>query len=498
MKRIIPFIFCFSIFSTFASAQKENSTSDFEFLVNKIHNDYPGFKDKITPPKDIELKALEHKIRVVITKSPDSSFYYFRKYTEFFKDFHLRIGRVSPNSSKLEKAQVSSYGENFAFDSITLKTLSLSTGSIEGIWTSNRGDIAIKRSLKNDSFLGIATNFSNWDSGQVMFEFVQKNDTLFEIVKHSNFNNIRPRKGIASLYVNNYFLEIYDQTFFVRKSNSRNYDLASIKTYIPNHPNGTNTFFVTAILSDSTFYIRVPSFSGMKQTIESALKKYKPEILKRPNMIIDIRNNGGGQDDEYQMLSKIIYTNPYESKGVEWYATKGNIKIFEDALKAGEIRNGQEGIIWTEALVKEMKENIGKFVVHPFNRSDNDITITEDTIYSNPRRIGIIINENNGSSAEQFLLESKNSKKVTLFGNKPTAGVLDYSNAISVDFPSGNYDLTIPMTRSTRLPENPIDNIGIKPDIIIPFPETTQLFDKLDSWTEFVKNYFEIQTTNKN
>ena len=497
MKTIISFAFCLLISSALASAQKENLTSDFDFLVNKIQSDYPGFKDKINPEKEIELKALENKIRHIIANSPDSGFYYFRKYTEFFKDFHLRVGKVRQNSSKPEKAQFSSYGENIVLDSITLKTLSSSTGSIEGIWTSRRGDIAINKSAKNELFLGIAANYANWDTGQVMYEFVQKNDTLFEIIEHSNYKNIRPKKGIASLSLNDYFLEIHDQAYFVRKSNSKTYDLASIKTYIPKYPNGTNTYFVTAILSDSTFYIRVPSFDGMKEEIENALNKYRPEIMKRPNMIIDIRNNGGGQDDEYQMLSKLIYTNPYESKGVEWYATKGNIKIFEDALSAGEIRNGQEGIKRTEALVKEMKTNPGKFVVNPYDKSNNDI-ITEDTIYSNPKRIGIIINENNGSSAEQFLIESKNSKKVTLFGNKSTAGVLDYSNAVSVDFPSGKYELTFPMTRSARLPDYPIDNIGIKPEIVIPFPPAVQLFDKLDSWVEFVKNYLELQPANKN
>lgn len=85
-----------------------------------------------------------------------------------------------------------------------------------------------------------------------------------------------------------------------------------------------------------------------------------------------------------------------------------------------------------------------------------------------------------------------------MFGNQSTAGVLDYSNAVTVEFPSGKYELTFPMTRSQRLPEHPIDNIGIKPDIIIPFPATIQLFDKLDNWIYFVKNYLEVTGEEKN
>ena len=90
-----------------------------------------------------------------------------------------------------------------------------------------------------------------------------------------------------------------------------------------------------------------------------------------------------------------------------------------------------------------------------------------------------------------------NSKKVILFGNHSTAGVLDYSNAVSTNFPSGKYQLTFPMTRSQRLPENPIDNIGIKPDVIIPFHDTEQLYDKLDIWVYFVKNYLELSGSKK-
>ena len=109
-----------------------------------------------------------------------------------------------------------------------------------------------------------------------------------------------------------------------------------------------------------------------------------------------------------------------------------------------------------------------------------------------PRNIGIIINEGNASSAEQFLLAVRQSDKVILFGNSNTAGVLDYSNITPNAMPSNNFQLWCPMTRSKRLPENPVDNIGIAPDVIIPYSATEQLFDKLDSWVYFVQNYLEL------
>lgn len=493
MKKSTILIIFFAFWFSTSPAQVMNCQSDLDFLFQKIHNDYPGFNDKITAENVVELKILESRFQQNISKFPDSCYFYLRKYAEFFKDSHLRVRMVGQNSLELTKSPISTYGENIDVEKINLKEFSSATNSIEGLWKSWRGNILVLKSPKNNSYLGVALEYSNWDKGQVIYEFKQQNDSILNIIIHSNFQGRKSKTGIASLHLSCRFLEIHDETFFIRATNSEVYDLASMHTYMPKYPNGINTYFVATILSDSTFYIRIPSFMGYKDKIETTFKKYSDEIQRRPNMIIDIRNNGGGLDEEYQKLYEIIYTNPSEGKGVEWYATKGNIKIFEDAIKAGEIRNGEEGIQWTKELITEMKRNIGGFVVHPFNKKSNESVNKNDTIYLYPRKVGIIINERNASSAEQFLLAARNSKKVTLFGDRPTAGVLDYSNAVSVNFPSGKYKLTIPMTRSTRLPENPIDNIGIKPDIIIPFPPTVQLFDNLDIWVIFVKNYLELQ-----
>jgi len=264
-------------------------------------------------------------------------------------------------------------------------------------------------------------------------------------------------------------------------------------TDFPEYPNGRNIFPLATKLSDSTFYLRITSFED--DEAEVSTRKHWSEITSMPNLIIDIRGNGGGQDNFYQILADLIYTNPYESKGVEWYATGNNIKMYENAIKDGKIKNGEEGIRWTNALLNEMKKNIGGFVIHPM--MGHDETVKRDTVFPFPKNVGIIIDDGNASSAEQFLLDAKESSKVLLFGNCNTAGVLDYSNAISEKLPSNNYELIFPMTRSRRLPDHPIDNIGISPDVYVPYPATHQLFDRLDQWVYFVKYYLELSNKKK-
>ena len=67
-----------------------------------------------------------------------------------------------------------------------------------------------------------------------------------------------------------------------------------------------------------------------------------------------------------------------------------------------------------------------------------------------------MINENCGSTTEQFLLTAKQSKKVKLFGTT-TLGSLDISNMYSVNSPCGEYKLWYGLTKSFRIPEMLID-----------------------------------------
>ncbi len=476
-----------------AVSQTNDCLKDFDFMVKKIQADYPGYNIKVTDANKSQLMLLEKEIRQKITIHPDSCGYYFNNYTDFFKDHHLRVNRIrNEKQQQTEIMEISTYGKNLYVNVDSLHQTTKNSTGIEGVWEGFRQKFIVTKD--GQKYVGVVVNSQGWKNGQVIYEFEPINDTVFNVINYSLIKNKNPYKTEASLNLKGKIIEIHDDTRFVRKSDSQILDKSILYSYVPVFPNGLNTYPLALYLDDSTYYLRIPSFYS--NTGNEFVLKHWDEIMSRPNLIIDIRNNGGGQDNYYEELARLIYTKPIETKGVEWYASKGNIKYFEDAMEKGEIRNGEEGMKWTEALVEAMKKNIGGFVTHPY--SLNDIpTGKKDTIYSMPRKIGIIINGGNASSAEQFLLAARQSDKVILFGNCNTAGVLDYSNITPNPLPSNNYQLWCPMTRSKRLPENPIDNIGIAPDVIIPFPATEQLYDKLDDWVYFVKNYLNLNEEKK-
>lgn len=473
-----------------ANAQTNDCIKDFDYLVGKIKADYPGYSVKVNAKTAPELKKLEQELRKKIQLYPDSCGKYLSLYAAWFKDNHLRTQRVRSSSNSASTKDGRKY---IVIKADSLSILQSKKNTPEGVWHSYRGDIAIIKAPNSKEYSAVSISFKDYEKNQIAFTLTETKEGEYALVSFPQYNGYKPVKGKASLYLNDRVIELHGEEYFVRQTNSSIFDDAFLRSYLPVNPNGTNTFPLALQLSDSTFYIRVSSFAY--DYAERTIKKYWSAVTSSPNLIIDIRNNGGGQDNYYQILADLIYTHPYESKGVEWYATENNIKMGEDAIKNGDVKNGEEGIRWMKTLVDAMKQNPGKFVNHPM--MGNDQVVSSDTIYLYPKKVGIIINENNGSAAEQFLLTAKHSSKVTLFGNSNTAGVLDYSNAISENFPSNKYSLTFPMTRSRRLPDNPIDNIGIAPDVYIPYAATEQLFNRLDNWVYFVKDYLEIITTKK-
>ncbi|MBK8496873.1 MAG: hypothetical protein IPL50_19165 [Chitinophagaceae bacterium] len=103
-----------------------------------------------------------------------------------------------------------------------------------------------------------------------------------------------------------------------------------------------------------------------------------------------------------------------------------------------------------------------------------------------PSLVGVLIDKKCGSTTEQFLLAAKQSKKVVMFGEN-SAGVLDYANMHFLDFPCFEWRLGYATSRSRRLPEQPVDNIGISPDIHLESYTETKTQDWVSYATEYLK-----------
>lgn len=224
------------------------------------------------------------------------------------------------------------------------------------------------------------------------------------------------------------------------------------------------------LLSKETLLISLPSFDwAERKNVDSLIKKYELTLKQTPNWIIDLRGNMGGTDFVFSPLLPYLYTKPIATFPSEFWATTGNIKIYEQKLADPDV--AKETKAYISNIVALMKQNIGHFV-NPTGK--DSVAITLDSVYANPRRIAFLIDRNTASSAESFLLMAKQSEKVKIYGEN-SYGMLDYANYEFFDIPCAHYNLTIPISRSKRLPKNPIDNIGISPDVKIDNSEKEKL-----------------------
>jgi hypothetical protein len=180
--------------------------------------------------------------------------------------------------------------------------------------------------------------------------------------------------------------------------------------------------------------------------VDSLFAAQKENLSKSSNLIIDLRNNGGGSDDVYSVISPYLYTQPIKGIGVDALATNDNIKGWELILAQ------------YPDLPTETKQEIQNLIDKMKQQINQNVNIAEDDIDSSftqllfPKNVVILINE---------------SKKVTLMGQN-TQGTLDYSNLRESDFCEMPYKLYTPTTRSRRIDIGEgIDGIGIKPNIYL-------------------------------
>lgn len=226
-------------------------------------------------------------------------------------------------------------------------------------------------------------------------------------------------------------------------------------------------------VDSETFLIRFPSCEGdpSLEWVNESIEAYKKSQCKY--LIIDIRGNGGGQDTYYKPYLKLLYDRESLSKGVEIRNSKDNISY---------VKTQVERLPWLQEVVSNAENSNEDFI--PLVE---DHIIKYDTINSLPIKAAIIIDSNVASSGEQMILDIKGcSSRTIVYGKGNTLGCLDYSNTRRADMRGCGITTYVPMTRSSRLPDNGIDETGIAPDVRISLPLPKKLTNNIDDWVLWV------------
>jgi hypothetical protein len=435
---------------------------EFSKIKNHLELNYAGFKDKVTPKNSKKYKEFTAQKEQVAARAKNKSQCYFviNQWMSYFNDNHLYTVLNAEAIEKIDpkKLQTDFPIEKLAVSEAQIKKLENVKG-IEGIYTKKGEGFSIavlknKNSFRDYVAVVIKSSDSKFANGTVLAELKEKSaKEYFFLYNSSNklaFSTIKPKDNeLISGFVKN-GKEIID---------NQNYN------------------FEAKLLNEKTLYFNIPSFSwDAKPIIDSLFAAQKENLSKSSNLILDLRNNGGGSDDVYYIISPYLYTQPIKGIGLDMFASNDNIKGWELMLQDPNLPS--ENKAEYQKMVDKLKLNLNQ-----------NVNIVEDYVDSShtpmlfPKNVVILINEGCASSTEQFLLEAKQSKKVTLMGQN-TMGTLDYSNLRESNFCEIPYKIYTPTTRTRRIDLGEgIDGIGIKPNIYL-----TEKQDWVQEALKFVNN----------
>lgn len=443
---------------TFVNAQSCNCENELQFVTHYYESNLPGFKDNVTESNYKNYLSFKEELKINASKVCDSKSECFKLltyYVEFFKDNHSNIDYNDYQKIKeSDTKDLNNFLKSDIFQKHEKTDINLSSfvnqdiSSIENIYQS-KDSVYTVRIIKQKNgvrdYVGVIIDSRTplWTKGQIKFELISKDDKKFDMLLYMRdhsikyFNNIELKNGILA---NNWFNTLLKQRH----------------TYNIDSPNK----LIFKEIDSQTNYIYIPTFSGYwSAKLDSFYSKYDKTIQSKPYLIIDVRNNGGGSDDNANPLLKYIYTKPFYSDKVELYVTEENIRKSVEWYES----NKRDTINFDKTFMKEISDEIERMKNAPLNsfisRNDKHL-IKLKKVLKSPTKVAVIMNRNCASSCESLLFWAMESDKCILMGEN-SGGYVGYGEIGSTPTPYFKFNLGCTMTRYNY--QRAYESIGIPP-----------------------------------
>jgi hypothetical protein len=441
---------CIIFLCPVVDAQDCNCQSNLDSLIFSIENNYIGFQQKTQGQNKEGYRNLVDKIRKESLMCDHFKCYsLLSTYLGFFKDPHLRmiISRLEPGNKYLDTLRVMFAqlpARDISLDSLT-KAFSINSDSrsIEGFWSLPEYNyrIAIIRGDSTDHYEAVIIDADNlkWFRGQVKMKLKGRNpyDISFYIADH----NMVSIKASAVDDV----LDLGELGVWRKERNG-----VTINT--------TNTPMVSYnVLSNKTAIIKIRSADiSYRDTLNEIVTNNWSDLIKKENLIIDLRDNSGGHIMTFDTLRSLYATTTIHTDDFYLKSSKDNIELYEEALYNPNFNDEEKAEF--KGLVDTLKAHPDQVVLIS---KDDSICVRARTV---PEKIAIITNRRTGSAAELFVLYARQSNKVIVVGDN-TKGALDFTEiGRNRGLPCPMWQYICPMGTGGHKYIPLIDNIGISPD----------------------------------
>lgn len=445
------------------SLLRKRNLADFDFVIDKVRQNYAGWDTKVSSSTKRKLDSLTAQLRKEAETASDVELTaLLSRWISFFEDRHtivlpLGAGATSSRAGGAAPAPLATPQIPWTEETVRARLGELvDPDPLEGIWSigENYRVGVLRTSPEKSQFAAVilTTKADNWHVGQVKALVSRGADNVLKILLRMRDHSEVPTD--AHLAAEGTVVQSQLGDSWVREFPALP-DPGFADRHVP-----SGKLFIKRI-SDKTIWLRIPWFTDeYAKPLKDLIAANQSDIDAAPNMIIDIRGNGGGSDYVYGPLIPLIYTRPIVNFGAEVRATDDNIALrhqMAEKLKA----EAPEQAARLEQLNGLMRKSLGGYV------SGRNFGFTRlESVRPFPRRVVVLI-DGAASTAEQFLLTARQSHKVTLMGQTNSAGVVDFANAVSMKTPSGRNVVQWAISRTLRLPDDPVDPYGIPPYVRI-------------------------------
>lgn len=443
----------------FVQAQDTGCEEDFKYVSNFIESNFPGFNKDVT--QDNRQNYLQFKTQLASeinkVKNKNQCLKCLTYYVEYFKDNHTKMrspSRISVDETSTEKIAEFKTSPTF-LDTERIKLPEQESekeypiNDIRGQYISSDSTYIVqivedKTIFRDYAAVVVASKTQLWEKGQVKFEIKRKTDKVYEGFFYDRYHQSDYKTAVP---FNSGFFGTH--WFKINKDNKTNYGI------------NLNTQFQHEV-KDSTVVLRIPSFMGdYTNTIDSLYNAAKSDIENNPYLIIDVRDNGGGNSYNFYDLIPYLYTKPIiDTEITELYATKDIIALYEDEfeemMKDSTKVNAETIQSFREGIKDLRKAKLNSFV----QQGETDTITLVPKKY--PKKIGILYNRGCGSACEDLLFKSKFSDKTILLGDN-SGGFVGYGNIFTVYTPYYNFGLSCSTTRYST--QWKYEVVGISPDV---------------------------------
>lgn len=437
-----------------AQAQDCTCAASFELVVQNYESNYSLFNIKVTDENRELYKAYTDvfRSRASEVKEIENCLPVLTQWLQFFRDGHTGIKFTGTGSQAAKRERIETDRKKFE---ATYKKKGYRKNDLPGIWQYGAYEVAIMpdptASTQSKDYVGVILSSANklWKPGDIKFK-------------------------LSHVYGNDYKAVVFMDDDSGKKlegelRNPNELEFKNFNRWAKSWPNSAPATaakeqadlysdFHIRMLDGKVPYVRFLNFYEKEPAfVDSLFKAHHDQLVQADFIVVDVRDNDGGNDNVYFPALPYILSGPIQIPQAGMWMSEGNL---ETALEGVDPETLNEADRAEYDFLMAQKNSI-----FWYGNDDYARTYTPKTVFAPHQKVAVLMNGKTASSGETFVYRAMQSDKVVLYGQN-TAGVVDGFTVFTKRI--GCFELRYPSSlRAKDIADNPVDPYGFAPDVYI-------------------------------